>query len=66
MPIPLPKRELPSFEGNKPKVWLRKCEKYFNKYKTADNQNVEGVALYLNGLAETWYNLLVLDRGVVT
>jgi len=45
---------------------LRKCEKYFNLYRTVDNQKVEGAALYLNGLAETWYNSLVLDRGVVT
>lgn len=57
---------LPSFEGNEPKVLLRKCEKYFNLYRTVDNQKVKGAALYLNGLDETWYNSLLLDRGVVT
>ncbi|OIT34482.1 hypothetical protein A4A49_57087 [Nicotiana attenuata] len=28
-PVPPPKWELPCFEGNEPKVWLRKCERYF-------------------------------------
>lgn len=35
LPIPPPKWELPSFDRNKPKVWLRKCEKHFNLYRTA-------------------------------
>lgn len=32
LPIPPSKWELPSFEGAEPKVWLRKCETYFNLY----------------------------------
>ncbi|KAH0705262.1 hypothetical protein KY290_012090 [Solanum tuberosum] len=65
VPIPHPKGELPSFEGYKPKVWLRKCERYFNLYRTQEHQKVEAAALYLNGLAETWYQSLVLSRGLV-
>lgn len=65
VPIPVPKWELHCFEGHEPKVWIRKCERYFNLYKTQDNHKVEAVTLYLNGLAEIWYHSLVLSRGVV-
>lgn len=41
------------------------CERYFNLYITQKHQKVEVVALYLNGLAETWYHSLVLSRGLV-
>ncbi|XP_070016017.1 uncharacterized protein [Nicotiana sylvestris] len=64
--IPPPKWELPSFEGHEPKVWLRKCERYFKLYKTQEDQKVEVVALYLNGLAEIWYHSLLLSQGVLT
>lgn len=65
VPIPPPQWELPSFEDHEPKVWLRKCERYFYIYRTQDNQKVDAVALYLNGIAETSYHYLVLSRGVV-
>lgn len=66
MHVPTPKWELPSFEGSNPKVWVRKCQRYFNLYRIDDAQKVEGAALYLNGDAEIWYNSLVLSRGPVT
>lgn len=34
-------------------------------YRTHEHQKVEEAALYLNGLAETWYQSLVLSRGLV-
>ncbi|XP_019230960.1 PREDICTED: uncharacterized protein LOC109211833 [Nicotiana attenuata] len=49
---PAPKWELPYFEGHEPKGWIRKCERYFNLYKTPENLKVEAAALYLNGLAD--------------
>lgn len=58
VPVPPPKWELPIFEGHEPKVWIRKCERYFNLYRTPDNHKVEAAALYLNGLAKTWYHSL--------
>lgn len=62
---PSSKWELPSFEGHEPKLWISKCERYFNLYRTPDNQKVKAVALYLNGLADTWYHSLVLSMGKV-
>ncbi|KAH0720051.1 hypothetical protein KY290_006530 [Solanum tuberosum] len=61
-----PKWEFPSFEGHQPKVWLRKCERYFNLHRTADDLKVEVATLYLNGMTETWYNSMVLSVGVLT
>ncbi|KAH0672946.1 hypothetical protein KY290_025229 [Solanum tuberosum] len=65
-PIESPKWELPSFEGEEPKVWIRKCEKYFEQYRILDEQKVKSSVFYLNGLAEVWYQLLVLSRGLLT
>ncbi|XP_060190417.1 uncharacterized protein LOC132619575 [Lycium barbarum] len=62
---PPPKWELPSFEGHEPKVWIRKCERYFNLYRTPEDQKVEAAALYLNGIAEVWYHSLVLSRSTL-
>jgi len=47
-PILPPRWELPSFEGQEPKVWIRKCEKYFDQYKILDEQKVKSVVFYLN------------------
>nr|XP_009760314.1 PREDICTED: uncharacterized protein LOC104212668 [Nicotiana sylvestris] len=63
---PAPKWELPYFEGHEPKGWIRKCERYFNLYRTPDNLKVEVTALYLNGLADIWYDSLVLSKGEVS
>ncbi|KAH0658679.1 hypothetical protein KY285_027217 [Solanum tuberosum] len=65
LPPPPPKWELPYFEGQDPKVWIQKCERYFHLHRVQDNMKVEGTALYLNGNAETWYNSLVLSRGAI-
>lgn len=65
VPVPPPKWELPSFEGYDPKVWILKCERYLNLYRTSENQKVEVAALYLNGLAENWYHSLVLSVEVL-
>ncbi|XP_059281037.1 uncharacterized protein LOC132034680 [Lycium ferocissimum] len=62
---PPPKWELPSFEGQDPKVWLRKYERYFKLYRTQEDSKVEAAALYLNGVVETWYHSLVLNKGEV-
>lgn len=66
VPISPPKWELPSFEGQDPKVWVRKCERYFSLYRTHDDQKVEAAALYLNGATEVWYHSLLLSKGTVT
>ena len=34
--VPTPKRELSSFEGFNPKVWICKCERHFNIYRIDD------------------------------
>lgn len=49
VPMRPPKWELPSFDGYDHKVWIRKCESYFNLYNTIEQQKLEGDALYLIG-----------------
>ncbi|PHU04243.1 hypothetical protein BC332_25065 [Capsicum chinense] len=65
VPIPPRKWELPSFDGQEPKVWIRTCERYFNLYRTIEQQKVEADALCLNGVAEIRYHSLVMSRAVI-
>ena len=45
---------------------LRYCKRNFNLYRTTENEKLEANALYLYGLAKTWYHSLVLSRGMMT
>ena len=62
--VALPRWELPSFAGLAPKVWIRKCECYFTQYRVGNEQRMELVALYLNDVAEVWYQSMVLSGGI--
>ena len=50
--IPLPRVELPTFRGENPRGWLRKCRKYFKMNTIPAHQRVEVVSYYLEGKAE--------------
>lgn len=61
-----PRWELPSFVGHEPKVWIRKCERYFTQYRIGEEQRVEIGALYLNAAAEVLYQSVILSGGMLT
>ncbi|XP_069152850.1 uncharacterized protein [Solanum lycopersicum] len=61
-----PRWELPSFVGHEPKVWIRKCERYFTQYRIGEEQRVEIGALYLNDAAEVLYQSVILSGGMLT
>lgn len=62
--VALPMWELPCFASQEPKVWIRKCERYFIQYRVDNEQRVELAALYLNDVAEVWYQSMVLSGGI--
>uniref|UniRef100_A0A803L706 Integrase catalytic domain-containing protein n=1 Tax=Chenopodium quinoa TaxID=63459 RepID=A0A803L706_CHEQI len=61
-----PKLELPKFNGVNPRIWVKKCCKYFNLCKIADDQKVDLASLNMTDKAEHWVmNYLSIRRSVV-
>lgn len=52
----LPKIELLTFEGKEPRVWLRKCTKYFDVYKVPKDQRIGIACLFLVDKADAWFH----------
>lgn len=61
-----PKVEFPSFDGNDPKGWIKKCTRYFTLCKISDDQKANLASLHLKGIAETWFSSYVMGRRNVT
>ena len=57
-----PKLELPIFVGDDPRVWLRKCPKFFNVYQIPTQAWIDTIEMYLEGKAEVWFQGLKLVR----
>ncbi|XP_038995777.1 uncharacterized protein LOC120120131 [Hibiscus syriacus] len=64
--LPRPKVELPLFEGNNPRGWVRKCQKFFNLFGIHEEQKLEIAAMYLVGKAETWFDEYIMQKYRVT
>ena len=60
--IPLPRVELPTFRGENPRGWLRKCRKYFKMNTIPAHQWVEVVSYYLEGKADIWFEGLIREN----
>ncbi|XP_074271624.1 uncharacterized protein LOC141595557 [Silene latifolia] len=60
-----PKVDFPSFDGTNPRIWMKKCLKYFNLCKIPDNQRVDLASMYMTGRAESWFNSYVVVRPTV-
>ncbi|KAL4342588.1 hypothetical protein GQ457_08G027580 [Hibiscus cannabinus] len=63
---PKPKIELQSFEGDNPRGWVKKCEKYFNIFAIPKGQKLEIASMYLIGRAETWFNGYIMQKHRAT
>ncbi|KAH9605981.1 hypothetical protein KSS87_012166 [Heliosperma pusillum] len=48
-----PKLEFPVFDGSNPRIWVKKCKRYFELCKLAENQKVSMTSLYMVGKAES-------------
>ncbi|CAH9104642.1 unnamed protein product [Cuscuta epithymum] len=60
-----PKLEFPSFDGNNPKVWMKKCLKFFNLCKISYEQRVDIASMYLVGKAESWFHIYIVGKTQV-
>ena len=48
---PMPKLEIPIFEGEKPQWWIRRSERFFYHYRVA-KENKVNMAAYLNDVVD--------------
>ncbi|KAL4348724.1 hypothetical protein GQ457_17G014770 [Hibiscus cannabinus] len=64
--LPRPKIEFQTFDGNNPRSWIRKCQKYFSIFEVPENQKLEMATMYLVGKAETWFDGYVMQKNRLT
>jgi len=50
----LPKLPFPSFDGPNPKLWISRCESYFDMYSVPSNMWIRVAGHYCTGPAERW------------
>ena len=57
----------PKYDGvDDPLGWLHKCEQFFRKLRTPEDEKVLTASFYMDGAAEQWYYSLEQNRGVPT
>ncbi|KAL4347328.1 hypothetical protein GQ457_17G018120 [Hibiscus cannabinus] len=61
--IPRPKIELQFFDGDNPRSWVRKCEKFFSIFAVPEVNKVEVASMYLIGKAETWFDGYIMQKN---
>ncbi|XP_021765492.1 uncharacterized protein LOC110730018 [Chenopodium quinoa] len=50
----VPKIQFPTFDGSNPRIWIKKCSRYFSLCKIANEVRVDLASLYMIDKAESW------------
>ena len=50
----IPKLHCPSFDGTNPRIWLKKCSRYFRLYGIPEDARVDLASLAMTAKAEVW------------
>nr|CAD1820206.1 unnamed protein product [Ananas comosus var. bracteatus] len=64
--LPLPRLEFPHFNGDNPKNWVRRCEKYFEIFGIKEQQKLEVAVMHMGPKADTWFHGYVTEREVMS
>ncbi|KAL4379604.1 hypothetical protein GQ457_02G023110 [Hibiscus cannabinus] len=64
--MPRPKIELQMFDGENPRSWVKKCQKYFTLFAILENQKLEIASMYLTGRAEVWFDGYIMQKNRAT
>lgn len=46
----------PTFDGTSPKMWINKCNKYFNINQMSDEQKLYMISIHLEGRVDIWFH----------
>ncbi|KAL8158626.1 hypothetical protein V2J09_000163 [Rumex salicifolius] len=57
-----PKVDFPLFDGTNPRLWIRRCERYFLIFQIHDAQKVSLASMYVCGKAEVWLQGFMLQN----
>ena len=52
----LPRIEFSVFDGSNPRLWIKKCSRYFSLCKIPEPQRVDLASIHLKGRAEVWFS----------
>ncbi|KAL0324565.1 UNVERIFIED_CONTAM: Transposon Ty3-G Gag-Pol polyprotein [Sesamum calycinum] len=58
--------EFPLFNREEARIWVRRCNRYFQMIPIPEEQKVPLASVYMQGRAELWYQGHVEKRGVPT
>ncbi|XP_027170262.1 uncharacterized protein LOC113770100 [Coffea eugenioides] len=61
----LPKMDLPVFDGDNPREWIRKANKYFKIHGVEDDMKSEVAELYFRDRADIWFHGVFHGREVI-
>nr|CAD1817770.1 unnamed protein product [Ananas comosus var. bracteatus] len=64
--LPIPRLDFPYFNGDNPRSWVRRCEKYFEIYGIKEHQRLELATMHMEPKVDTWFHGLVAEKGVVS
>ncbi|KAL0350240.1 UNVERIFIED_CONTAM: hypothetical protein Sradi_4173200 [Sesamum radiatum] len=56
--------EFPLYNGEEAKIWIRRCNRYFQIISIPEEQKVPLASVYMQGRAELWYQGHVEKKGV--
>lgn len=59
------KIEFPRFNGNDPRSWIRKCNKFFNFNSMLDESKVFLAQIYLDDKVDQWFQGYQEEVGVI-
>ena len=61
-----PRIELCSFQGEDPRAWLRKCNKFFVVNQVSDSHKLYYVEMLLDGKADIWFQSFKLVKEKIS
>ncbi|XP_026378571.1 uncharacterized protein LOC113273010 [Papaver somniferum] len=62
----VPKLDFPRFDGDNPRGWIQKCERYFWLHNIVESHRVDIAAIYLDGKADKWFLNFQVGRNRIT
>ncbi|KAK3146064.1 hypothetical protein QOZ80_3BG0261060 [Eleusine coracana subsp. coracana] len=51
----MPKLDFPRFDGTDARIWVDKCQAFFNLYQIPHGFKIQAAAMHLDGCAAHWY-----------
>jgi len=61
----LPRIEFLVFDGTNPRIWIKKCERFFNLCKIPEPQQVDLASIHLKRRAEVWFTSYIAIKKSV-